>query len=146
MTFRPCVLVLEDSDEDFDTFVMGIELEQIVSDLRRAESGEAFLAAFRAARQRPPGPCLAIVDLNVRGVDGREVVREAKADPELRATPLVVLTTSENPGDLELCYRAGANAYHVKPVEYAEHLRMVRRLLAYWLRDVAQQTSERCEP
>ena len=55
-----------------------------------------------------------------------------KADPTLKAIPVVVFSTSSNPKDVGFCYAAGANAYHVKPVRYPDHLQLVTDLVGYW--------------
>lgn len=76
------------------------------------------------------------MDLNTPGDDGREALREIRSDASLAALPLVVLTASANPRDLQYCYREGANAYHVKPVDHAAHLRVLQQIFAYWLGSV----------
>ena len=76
------------------------------------------------------------MDLNTPGTDGREALAAIKADPALRACPVVIFSTSADPRDLAACYAAGANAYHVKPTRYPDHLRLVVDLLRYWLGQV----------
>ncbi len=79
---------------------------------------------------------MVLLDLNVPGLDGRGTLLEIKTSPALREVPVVVLSTSSNPADLAFCYRAGVNAYHVKPFLYVEHLHVLDILLRYWLRGV----------
>ena len=88
-------------------------------------------------------PAVVLLDLNTPGLDGRATLQEIKQDPALRFLPVVVFTTSSNPRDLAFCYGAGANAYHVKPVRYPEHLQVVRALLGYWLGAVTLPGRER---
>jgi CheY-like chemotaxis protein len=81
-------------------------------------------------------PSLILLDLNTPQGDGRDALRAIRQNERLRALPLVVLSTSSNPRDVEYCYAAGANAYHTKPVSYPEHLRTLRSIFDYWLTGV----------
>jgi len=80
------------------------------------------------------------MDLNTPGTDGREALAVLKADPALNSIPVVVFSTSANPKDVGFCYAAGANAYHVKPVRYPEHLQLVIDLVGYWFGSVTLNT------
>ena len=60
--------------------------------------------------------------------------------------PVVVVTTSANPRDVDYCYQCGANAYHVKPVSYPDHLQTLTGLLDYWLVRVLKPTAQRLAP
>lgn len=131
-TARP-VLVVEDSDEDFDTLGEAAERAGVVHELRRATTGDGCLTLLRGEGIARIDPVLVLMDLNTPGTDGREALAVIKADPQLRALPVVVITTSSNPKDLAFCYRAGANAYHVKPVRYVDHLEVLLEVFAYWL-------------
>ena len=75
-----------------------------------------------------------------------EAVRQIKADPLLKAISVVVVTTSVNPRDLDFCYPCGANAYHVKPTRYPEHLQMLTGLFDYWLVEVLKPTTHGVAP
>jgi CheY-like chemotaxis protein len=77
-----------------------------------------------------------LLDLNTPGIDGRDALREIRSDASLRSIPVVVLTTSGNPLDIDACYERGANACHVKRVRYEEHLDLLVALLTYWQRQV----------
>ena len=133
---RP-VLVVEDSDEDFDTAVEALLRAQLPNPVRRALSGDQCLRLLRDdAGTRALAPAFVLLDLNTPGTDGRVALAEIRADVTLRTVPVVVLSTSNNPRDVEACYRAGANAYHVKPLRYAEHLDLVEGLMIYWLTSV----------
>jgi len=59
----------------------------------------------------------------------------------LKSIPVVVFSTSANPKDVGFCYAAGANAYHVKPVRYPDHLQLVIDLVSYWVGRVALNTA-----
>ncbi len=136
MRLRP-VLVLEDCDEDFETVLDAARRCELVHPIVRAKTGTECLQLLRSA---PPGrdaaPLLVLLDLNTPGDDGREALREIRADGAPYHLPLVVLSASANPRDLQFCYASGANAYHVKPVDHGLHLKLLQQIFAYWLGSV----------
>ena len=143
---RP-VLVLEDSDEDFDTAEEAARAAGVTNPLRRAKTGDACLDLLRGrGAVEPLRPCLLLLDLNTPGMDGRDALVAIRADPALRELPVVVLSTSVRDPDVALCYDHGANAFHRKPVRYAEHLALVREVLAYWLTSVTLPGLSRSRP
>jgi CheY-like chemotaxis protein len=129
------ILVVEDSDEDFATVLDAARRAGVPNEIRRATSGDECLQQLRlSALKHDALPALVLLDLNTPKCDGRDALREIKQDDRLRALPLVVLTTSANPRDLHFCYASGANAYHVKPVQYRDHLRILEQIFGYWLK------------
>jgi len=133
------LVVIEDSDEDFDTFAEGVRQSGVTAEVRRATTGDAGLAMLRELA--PGRQVLVLMDLNTPATDGRAALAEIKADPALRTIPVIVFSTSANPKDIGLCYAAGANAYHVKPVRYPDHLQLVVVLTSYWINSVALATA-----
>lgn len=129
---RP-IVVVEDSDEDFDTIQEAARRARLPNPLLRATTGGGCLELLRGLAAEPVRPALVLMDLNTPGLDGREALREIKADARLGALPVVVLSTSSDPRDLAFCYTAGANAYHLKPVRYTDHLQVLLDVFAYWL-------------
>ena len=85
---------------------------------------------------RYPMPGLILLDLNMPRKDGREALREIKADPGLRDIPVVVLTTSKAEEDVANSYSAGANSFITKPVSFAALIEVVQTLGKYWLQIV----------
>ncbi len=79
-----------------------------------------------------PRPGLILLDLNMPRKDGREALKEIKADPALRRIPVVVLTTSKMDRDILKSYDLGANSYIVKPVTFDQLVHVVRTLGEYW--------------
>ena len=127
----PVILVIvEDSDEDFDTASEAVKRSGVAVEVQRATTGGGGLTLLRELA--PDRPVLVLMDLNTPGTDGREALAVVKADPALKAIPVVVFSTSANPKDVGFCYAAGANAYHVKPVRYPDHLQLVIDLVGYW--------------
>lgn len=129
------IIIVEDSDEDFDTVVQAVRKAGILADVRRAKTGGDCLDLLRSAYSIRPA--VVLMDLNTPGTDGREALAAIKLDDALKQFPVVVFSTSDDPRDLEFCYAAGANAYHVKPVRYPDHLQLVIDLLTYWIDRVA---------
>ena len=126
----PVLLVVEDSNEDFDTIAEAVARSGVAAEVRRATTGEAALTRLRELA--PDRSVVVLMDLNTPGIDGREALAALKTDPALKATPVIVFSTSANPKDVGFCYAAGANAYHVKPVRYPDHLQLVIDLVNYW--------------
>ncbi|MBS1212917.1 MAG: response regulator, partial [Proteobacteria bacterium] len=77
-------------------------------------------------------PIVILLDLNLPGTDGREVLAEIKQDERLRQIPVVVLTTSSDERDIERCYQMGANSYIKKPVDLEGFMRAIQLLKDYW--------------
>jgi len=138
MAMRSSILVLEDSDEDFATVQDAARLAGVPHAIVRATTGGECVRLLRPDMQgRRAAPLLVLLDLNTPGDDGREALRVIRQDADLRTLPLVVLSTSANPRDLQYCYAEGANAYHIKPVQHAMHIRLLQQIFAYWLNSVA---------
>ena len=132
------VLIVEDSDEDHDTVLEALSGTELAVRTWRAEHGEECLKLLRGEDEaRAVRPAVVLLDLNTHGLDGRATLRSIKDDPALKSLPTIVFTTSSNPHDLDLCFELGANAFHVKPFDYLEHLDLLRAVLDYWLRRVA---------
>ena len=135
------IVIVEDSDEDFDTVMEAVKKVGLPAEVHRATSGDAFLALLQGAAAIRPA--MVLMDLNTPGTDGRDALTTLKSDPAFRVVPVIVFSTSDNPKDLDFCYRAGANAYHVKPVRHPDHLQAVIDILGYWLGRVALPRNER---
>ncbi len=136
MLTRP-ILVVEDSDDDFATVLDAARRADLPHTIVRALSGDMCMGMLRGElRGRAVSPQLVLLDLNTPGDDGREALRAIRQDDAFKTLPLVVLSASANPRDLQLCYAGGANAYHVKPVEHALHLQLLQQIFGYWLGSV----------
>jgi len=130
------VLVLEDCDEDFETVLDAARLAGLTHHFRRVTTGDECIGVLRD-RAPAADPALVLLDLNTPQGDGREALRYIKRHDRLHSLAVVVLTTSANPRDLGFCYDCGANAYHIKPVQHDEHLRVLGEIFRYWLGAVA---------
>lgn len=93
-----------------------------------------FLYSRGAFSRRAPGnPALVLLDLKMPRMDGFEVLRQLKTDRALRATPVVVLTSSHDDGDILTSYELGANAYVVKPLEFGRLAIVLNSLETFWM-------------
>lgn len=135
----PQIMLVEDSDESHDTVLEAVRLYGLPASLRRAGNGDECLAFLR--RGGAERTAFVMMDLNTSGTDGREALRQIKADPLLEAIPVVVVTTSANPRDVDFCFQCGAHACRVKPISYPDHLQMLTGLFDYWLVNVIEPTA-----
>lgn len=76
----------------------------------------------------PNGPLLLLLDINMPRVDGVEVLRRLKADANTRELPVIMLTTTDDPREVQRCYELGCSSYVTKPVEYDRFVEAIRRL------------------
>ncbi|MGX9728765.1 MAG: response regulator [Candidatus Electronema sp. VV] len=135
------ILLVEDSDVDYETVLRAFRKGQLRSRVIRCEDGDEALDYLHrrnrfAAPSAAPRPALVLLDLNLPGTDGREVLEEMKSDPALKDIPVIVMTTSSDPRDVERCYKYGANSYVAKPVSFEGYMEAVRRLHSYWFETV----------
>jgi CheY-like chemotaxis protein len=133
----PPLLVVEDSNEDFEALQRFLQRSPLTVPVQRCINGDQALAflcrtGHYSSRESALRPGLIVLDLNLPGTDGREVLRRIKQNENLRTIPVVVFTTSNNPKDIEDCYQYGANSYIVKPIDFAQLKRGVQTLLDYW--------------
>lgn len=131
------LLIIEDSDEDFTALKRAIKKAQESQPIYRCEDGdEALDFLYHEGKYQDttvfPRPSLIVLDLNLPGTDGREVLAQVKQDRELKAIPVVVLSTSSNPKDISACYEKGVSGYMVKPMDNQRLNLLVKTFLDYW--------------
>lgn len=131
------ILIVEDSPEDFEAMMRAFKKAGLRNPTARCEDGDEALdylyqRGAHANTEVARRPALILLDLNLPGTDGRQVLETIKSDPELRSIPVVVLTTSRDPLDIEKCYSFGANSYIQKPVDLAGFVTALERLSDYW--------------
>ncbi|MBD2163370.1 response regulator [Calothrix membranacea FACHB-236] len=134
----PLMLIVEDSNEDFETIDRLIKRSRFFVPIHRCINGDQALAfLYRTGKytnpETAPRPGMILLDLNLPGTDGREVLHRIKQDGNLKTIPVVVFTTSNNPKDIEDCYKYGVNSYIVKPINFAKLKLDVQMLVDYWL-------------
>ena len=107
------VLVVEDSNEDFKMLQRLMRRMAVQNPIHRCIDGDDVLdylyhQGIYADSKIAPRPSVILLDLNLPGTDGRDVLEKLKQSPTFREIPIVIFTTSSNPEDVELCYRKGA--------------------------------------
>jgi CheY-like chemotaxis protein len=129
------LLVAEDSDEDFVTLQRLMQRMQVQNPIHRCTDGDSVLDFLQSGTEesQPARPSVILLDLNLPGTDGRDVLEQLKQDESLREIPVVVFTTSSNPKDIEFCYQKGANGYLIKPMNAQALQRTVQAFVNYWL-------------
>jgi CheY-like chemotaxis protein len=135
------LLVIEDSDEDFEAFGRLMQRSSIANPVYRCTDGDDALDFLHQtgeyiAPANAPRPSIILLDLNLPGTDGREVLEQVKQDDDLKIIPVVVLTTSSNPRDIEVCYRHGVNGYILKPIDVNKLMRTIQVVIDYWFEAV----------
>lgn len=128
------ILLVEDSPEDFEATQRAFRRSGLKNPIVRCEDGEEALDyLYRRGRYTDAArPGVILLDLNLPGTDGRQVLTEIKKDDCLKQIPVVVLTTSADERDISACYRAGANSYIQKPVDIDGFVKAIERLNGYW--------------
>ncbi len=133
MTPEPLTIVLaEDDDGHANLIHRNLERAGLTNGFIRVKDGQEVLDLIRGeglfAGQRPRAGYLLLLDINMPRVDGIEVLRQVKADPELATVPVIMLTTTDDPREVERCYKLGCNVYITKPVAYEKFVEAIRQL------------------
>ncbi|MBC7251599.1 MAG: response regulator [Anaerolineae bacterium] len=131
------VLMADDDPDDRMLIQEAWEENRLANGLHFVEDGEQLLDyLYRrgeyAHLKHEPLPGLILLDLNMPKKDGREALREIKADPELRRIPIVILTTSKAEEDILRSYELGVSSFITKPVTFESLVSLVKTLAHYW--------------
>lgn len=132
------ILLVEDNPDDVELTRLAFEQSRIANKLVVVGDGAAaldYLFARGAHADRDPNqlPSIVLLDLNLPKVDGREVLQAIRANEATRTLPVVVLTTSTEPFDVEASYALGVNSYIQKPVDFEQFVWAVKQVGLYWL-------------
>ena len=138
MNTKPITILLAEDDEE-DRYLIGEALDEgrVTHRLYVVENGEQLLDyLYRRGKyadvEQWPVPDLILLDLNMPRKDGREVLEEIRFDPELRRTPIVVLTTSSADEDIVRSYDQGVSGFVTKPVTFRELMEVMKSIGTYW--------------
>lgn len=131
------ILYADDDAEDRMLVKEAWEEARLANDLHFVEDGEELLEYLRrkdkfAELNGSPLPGMILLDLNMPRKDGREALREIKADPRLRSIPVVILTTSKAEEDILRAYDLGVNSFILKPVTFESLVEITKTLSKYW--------------
>jgi CheY-like chemotaxis protein len=130
------ILLVEDDPKDIELTLNALSENNLANEIVVARDGvEALDYLYRRGSfaQRPQGnPVVILLDLKMPRLDGIQVLRQLKADEQMRLVPVVILTSSRESRDLEECYRLSVNAYVVKPVRFTEFVEAVKEIGVFW--------------
>ena len=124
------ILLVEDSRADALLIQEALRQSGVDDEVETVVDGEFALARLRSGEL----PRLVLLDLNLPRKDGRSVLAEVKADPELRSVPVIVLTTSSAPADIAFAYEHHANSYVRKPIGLERLIEAADAIRDFWLR------------
>ena len=129
------ILLVEDSPGDVRLTMEALKEAKVLNNLNVAADGIEAMAFLKheGTHAKAPRPDVILLDLNLPRKDGREVLAEIKADPNLRRIPVVVLTTSRAEEDIFRAYDLHANCYITKPVDFKQFLEVVQSIEDFWL-------------
>lgn len=136
MTESGKILLVEDDPHDVELTLTALTENHLTNEIVVVRDGaEALDYLYRRGAHESRGaenPAVILLDLKLPKVDGLEVLKRIKADPDLRTVPVVMLTSSREEQDLVESYDSGSNAYVVKPVGFGEFVEAVKELGLFW--------------
>jgi CheY-like chemotaxis protein len=129
------ILLVEDNPGDARLTLEAFKDARVRSNLSVVEDGVEALAFLNREEgfAQAPRPDLILLDLNLPKKDGREVLLEIKTDRDLKRIPVVILTTSQAKEDISRTYNLYANCYIVKPVDFAQFIKVIECIKKFWL-------------
>ncbi len=136
------ILIVEDNLSDYESVIRAFKKLGVKDEVYHCSTGEEaldFLFRRKAYKNEKdaPRPSIILLDLNLPGTDGRDVLQQIKSDPQLKSIPVVVLTTSDSDKDIKTCYAYGANSYMVKPTDWEAFFKMMENFRNYCLKSTA---------
>jgi chemotaxis family two-component system response regulator Rcp1 len=129
------ILLVEDSPSDANLTIRNFRDSKIVNNLSWVEDGETAMEYLQQQGEyaHVARPDLVLLDLNLPGMDGREVLEAIKTNPQLKSIPVVILTTSADEADILRSYQLNANCYITKPVDIQEFIQVIQLINEFWL-------------
>lgn len=128
------ILMVEDNPDDVALAQEALKDAKMLSSMTVVEDGDEAMLFLKAEGEYADRefPDIILLDLNLPRKDGREVLEEIKGDPVLRKIPVVVLTTSDAPEDIEQAYKHYVNCYITKPVGFDQFIKVVKSIEDFW--------------
>lgn len=132
------ILLVDDNDNDAELMRIAIQRTGSPVNICHASDGNEALDFLRREGGFADAPAidLALVDLNMPGMDGRQLIAAMKSDDALKQLPIVVITSSTAAIDISDAYRLGASSYLAKPVQFQAFQAAVDTLIRYWVETV----------
>jgi len=130
------ILLVEDDPKDVELTLAALDEHHLANAVFVVHDGAEALDYLyhrgEYAARAPGNPVVVLLDNKMPKVNGLEVLKTIKADPQLKMIPVVVLTSSREAPDLIEFYKHGVNAYVVKPVDFGEFMKAVKQLGVFW--------------
>lgn len=135
------ILIADDDDDDCMLTQEALAESRLANAARIVKDGEELMDYLYNRGQYTdkkfaPRPDLIFLDLNMPKKDGREALREIKADSQLRSIPIIVLTTSKAEEDIHQSYDLGANSFIIKPMTFSSLVEVMKIIGKYWFETV----------
>jgi CheY-like chemotaxis protein len=132
MATEPILIVLAEDDDGHASLVQrNLERAGLTNSLQRLNDGQEALDFLRGegayASRNSNQPVLLLLDIKMPRVDGMEVLRQLKSDPRTALIPVIMLTTTDDPREIQRCYELGCSVYITKPVEYQGFVEAIKR-------------------
>jgi two-component system, response regulator len=132
------ILLVEDSQDDIDLALHTLKREKLANSVFVVRDGEealdfVFCRGAFADRSLERQPKLILLDLKLPKIDGLQVLKQLKNDPQTKTIPVVMMTSSKEERDLVESYKAGVNSFIQKPVDFDQFRETVKTLGLYWL-------------
>jgi len=132
------ILLVEDNPHDAELAIRALKKSHLTNRVVHVSDGEEamdflFARGKFSYRKKTDHPKMILLDLKLPKVDGIEVLKAVKSDPQTKVIPVVVLTSSREEGDIIDSYKLGVNSYLVKPVDFNKFVDVVKELGMYWL-------------
>ena len=126
------VLIVDDDENDILLIEGALERNDMQFWTRSEQSGDAALEYLRQSVESGVEIDVVLLDLRMPGRNGHEVLRDIRSDPQLSSLPVVIVTTSDQPDDMEMAFQNRAQCFVTKPATLAEYDRLVDQILAFW--------------
>jgi len=131
------ILSVEDSDEEYEVIKRSFSKCSPAPCLVRFDRGEDLLLyldkEYYENQKSLPYPVIILLDLNLPGIDGKEVLKKIKSDQQLKKLPVIIFTSSIHDCDIEQCYTDGANLFIQKPSGLSAYYKTAEELNNIWL-------------
>lgn len=132
------ILIVEDNPNDAEMALRALKKNNVSNEVLVVGDGEEaldfiFRKGKHSNRVKESCPRMILLDLKLPKVDGLEVLKEVKSNPDTKMIPIIVMTSSKEESDIIESYKLGVNSYIVKPVDFDKFVEAVRDLGYYWL-------------
>ena len=138
----PLVVSVEDNPADVRLIEEGVAAVDRDIDFRVYNNGRNAIEQLTGDGGVPAEPVqLVLLDLNIPGKSGLEILRYLRKDSELDAVPILTVSSSENPDDIRRVYESSANAYLTKPTDPDEFIQMITAAVRFWMPPISSSTT-----